>query len=384
MAGETPAGTALAPVLPDYRGPCLSRVVPLLMSHVGTGAAAWGSRPWADWLPAGLTGARQVALLVLDGLGWEQLKEREELAPNLAGMEGTPVLSVVPTTTATALTSITTGLPPSDHGVIGYRVRVGDREVMNVLRWRTGSGDARERVPPDDFQPVPAFGGSPVPAVTRAEFESTGFTAAHLAGARLHGWRVPSTLGVEVARLLRAGEPFVYAYYDGLDKVAHEWGLGEHYAAELSYADDLVGDVAAALPPGAALVVTSDHGQVDVGEAVIDLDAELMGHVELLSGEGRFRWLHARRGRSSVVADLAQETYGDLAWVLTREEIVGQGWFGGPLAAAVERRLGDVALVARAPVSFNDPSDTGEIRLVSRHGSLTEAEMRVPLLAAVG
>ena len=55
-------------------------------------------------------------------------------------------------------------------------------------------------------------------------------------------------------RLLAAGEPFVYAYYDGLDKVAHEHGLGEHYAEELRIVDRLVGDLIEVLPPGAVLV----------------------------------------------------------------------------------------------------------------------------------
>ena len=44
-------------------------------------------------------------------------------------------------------------------------------------------------------------------------------------------------------------------------------------------------------------------------------------------------------------------------------------------------RLGDVALAAHEPVSFHDPADTGPFELICRHGSLTSAEMLVPLLA---
>ncbi len=75
-----------------------------------------------------------------------------------------------------------------------------------------------------------------------------------------------STLAVEVRQLLGSGEPFVYAYYDGIDKVAHEYGLGEHYDAELVSVDFLVSYLVSVLPPGAALVVTADHGQVEVGD----------------------------------------------------------------------------------------------------------------------
>ncbi len=90
-------------------------------------------------------------------------------APTLGVGDRGPITSVAPTTTATALTSLTTGVPPADHGIVGYRLRVdlddspvaGPGEVMNVLRWRTGRGDMRRQLPPPQFQPVPPFGGAP-------------------------------------------------------------------------------------------------------------------------------------------------------------------------------------------------------------------------------
>lgn len=360
------------PVLPDYGGACLTSVVPAILDR-DTAAPAWLPEPARD--------ARQVVLLVLDGLGWEQLRQRPGLAPTLSAMVGGPITSVAPTTTATALTSLTTGCTPAAHGVVGYRVQVARGEVMNVLRWSTSRGDARESVPPEKFQTQVAFANSGAPVVTRAEFATTGFTAAHLAGARLHGWRVPSALVVEVRRLLRQDEPFVYAYYDGVDKVAHERGFGEHYDAELIAVDRLIADLAHALPPGAALVVTSDHGQVQVGDAILELDQDLMGRVELLSGEGRFRWLHARAGAGRSLADEARDRFAHVAWVRTREELVEEGWLGGRPPPEIERRLGDVVLIPFEPVAFHDPSDPGEARMVCRHGSLTTDEALVPLLA---
>src|SRR5438105_14515761 len=115
------------PVLPDYGGACLDRVMPSLLHRA--------ERPPPAWLPAVAADAPQVVLLTIDGLGWDQLKERAHLAPTLAAMEGGAITSVVPTTTATALTSLTTGLPPARHGIVGYRVRVDGGEVLNVLRW---------------------------------------------------------------------------------------------------------------------------------------------------------------------------------------------------------------------------------------------------------
>ena len=378
-AGDTPV-----PVLPDYGGGCLTSVVPALLARTPRAAA--------PWMPPAVEEARQVVLLVLDGLGWQQLQASAAFAPTLAGAAGGPITSVAPTTTATALTSLTTGAPPAVHGVVGYRVAVAASSsgpgssstppaVLNVLRWRTPTGDARRTVPPESFQPVRPFGGTSVPVVTRSEFAATGFTAAHLAGARLVGWSVPSSLVVGVARLVGAGEPFSYVYSDGLDKVAHEHGLGEPYEQELVAVARLVADLAAVLPPGAVLAITSDHGQVEVGGAVRLLAPELFDGITLLSGEGRFRWLHVRPGAIDDVLSTAQAVHGDEAWVWTREEMADAGWFGGPLSSDAAARLGDVALVAHAPVAFLDPADTGETRLMGRHGSLTVAEMLVPLLA---
>jgi hypothetical protein len=362
------------PLLPDFGGACLSSLVPTLLAQLD------GTSPPPAWLPAPLHGARQVALLVLDGLGWEQLEQHRADAPLLTSLPGGALTSVAPTTTATALTSIVTGLSPADHGIVGYRLQTLEG-VLNVLRWSTPAGDARRRVLPRSLQSHPAFAGRPVPVVSRAEFAGSGFSDAHLAGTRLYGWRVPSSIAVEVGSLLLAGEPLVYAYYDGVDKVAHDRGLGEHYRAEVAFADRLVGDLLDRLPPGAVLAVTADHGQVEVTAPPIELGPEEQSHVVSLSGEGRFRWLHAKPGHLEDLVPLCRERFGDLAWVRTRREMVEENWFGGPLSPEVAARLGDVALVARAPVAFFDPADTGELRLIARHGSLTSAEMLVPLLA---
>ncbi len=362
-----------APVLPDYGGACLDRVVPAILDRAGG---------VPDWFPAGVAGAAQVVLLVLDGLGWEQLRERAGLAPNLSSMAGGPITTVAPSTTATALTSLTTGAPPARHGVVGYRVRLDDDEVLNVLRWKTGEGDARQRVPPRRFQSLEPFSGTKPAVVTKAEFHDSGFTGAHLAGARIHGWRMPSTLAHMVAELLAAGERFVYAYYPGVDTVAHQLGLGGAYDAEVVAVDGMVGDVLAALPAGAALMVVSDHGQVDVGDAVVGVHPEVMDCTRLLSGEGRFRWLHARHGMLDRLEASADRRHGDDAWVRTRAAAEAEGWFGGQLDRDFGSRLGDVVLAARRPVAFLDPADMGEVTMCSRHGSLTAGEMLVPLLGA--
>jgi hypothetical protein len=278
------------------------------------------------------------------------------------------------------LTTISTGLPPGEHGVVGYRVGVHG-EVLNVLRWTTAAGDARQSIPPAKLQPTLPFLGHRPPVITRAEFAQTGFTLAHLDGVRFTGYRTLGTLVAEISRLSSGGEPFVYAYYEGLDKVAHEYGLGAQYDSELAWVDHLVSSVLESLPAGATLVVTADHGQVEVGDHVLELPGDVVTHVSMQSGEGRFRWLHARAGRATALLEACTDLLSNDAWVRSREQAVAEGWYGPVVSDSAASRLGDVLLAARRDVAFHDANDSGPYKLIGRHGSLTEAEMFVPLLA---
>lgn len=363
--------TALPFPLPAYDGAWIGGIIPGVLEG-----------PSPGWFPTPLVEARAVVLLVLDGLGWELLRTHHERAPTLAAMAGGAITAAGPTTTAAGLTSISTGLPPSMHGVVGYRMRVGG-EVLNVLQWRTASG---ERGPdPVEVQPYPGFCGQPLRVVTKADFAHTGFTIAHLRTGQLDGWRTTTDLVERVARGVAAGERLVYAYYNGVDKVAHDAGLRDsRLPAEVAVADRLVADLLAALPPWCALAVTADHGHVHVGpEGMRDLDA-VAPLTSAYAGEGRFRSLFAAPGATTRLHQAALDAYGDEAHVLTREEVWSGGLLGPDVGLAVRGRIGDVVLLAKADVAFVAPDLPGEASLMGCHGSLTPAELEVPLLAASG
>ncbi len=361
----------MEPVKPDYSGPNVTNIVPALL----------GLRP-GDWLPEAVTGARAVVLFLLDGLGWEARANHADVLPELAAFEGGPITTVVPSTTPAALTSVTTGLPPARHGITGFRMRV-DGTVLNAIRWQQENG----KRPPDPagVQRNEVFAGRPVPVITKAEFRTTGFTGAHLRGADFYGWQTPSVLVEHVRTVVAHGAAFVYAYYPGVDEVAHAHGLeGPYYRAELAATDRLVGAVLDALPADAALVVTADHGQVHLQpDAWIGLGA-LDELVEAYAGDARFRYLHARRGAAHELLAAAQDTVGEDGWVFPRERLLDEGWMGTGASRPARHRIGDVVLAARTDVGFVDPTFTRETSLRSAHGSLTPVEMEVPLLAARG
>ena len=359
--------------IPQYHGACTANIVPSLLGPGGT-----DSLP--SWMPDVVVGARSVVLLVVDGLGWHQLLSRRHLTPTLSSMVGGAITTVAPTTTVTALTSIATGLTPGEHGMMGYRMDLG-RRVVQMLRWADERGDVRREFPPEVVQPCPPFLGAKVPVISRAELEGTAFTDAHLRGTTALGWKASSSIAVTVGEQLRSGKRFVYAYYDGVDKIAHACGFGDYYDAELRQADRLVGDVCGELGSDDVLIVTADHGQVSVGDALAPPHGDVLRNVAYQSGESRFRWLHAKSGRTRDIVDAATAHHGTVAHVLTREEIIERGVFGQRVSDAARKRLGDVALIPFGAHSFEDPAENGPHALVCRHGALTDEELDVPLLA---
>jgi hypothetical protein len=356
------------PVRPTYDDACLNNLVRALRAR-------------EPWVPETVRDAQAVVLLVIDGLGWNILDAHRSVLPTVASLEGGPMPTVVPSTTTTALTSLTTGLTPAEHGIVGYRLLV-EREVLNVLRWSLPWG--RRPPNPSDFQPRLAFGGEAVPVITRAEFEATGFSNVHLRGANFIGWFGVSSIAVHCRRLVDDGERFVYAYYGNADIVFHMHGLDDEFLpAELAFVDRLVGDVLDAIPASCALVVSADHGHIGF-EDWVELN-EVASLLETQSGEARFRYLHAKPGAAGELATAATELFGKYGWVFSREQLVDEGWLGPHAPSAdVRRRVGDVVLAAREPVGFLDPANAGEARLRSGHGSLTPDEMLVPLLAGRG
>jgi predicted AlkP superfamily pyrophosphatase or phosphodiesterase len=358
-------------VRPALDGASIAGLVPALL----------GARD-ASWLPQPAREAEAVVLLVLDGLGWNTLCAHSADMPELAAMAGGPITTVVPATTAAALTSIATGLAPARHGILGYRMLVGN-DVLNVLRWSVPGG-AR---PPDPFdvQRHTAFLGRSVPVVTKTEFRTSGFTQAHLRGGRFVGWHTTAALVEQCLCEVEAGERLVYAYYPGVDSIAHEFGLHARvFRRELASADALVGALLDVLPARTALLVTADHGQIHLEPESWIAIPDLAALTTAMAGDGRFRYLYARKGAARELLAAARDQLGTRAWVWSRAELLDEGLLGDGATGSIPGRIGDVVLAARDDVAFIDPSMPKEAGLRSGHGSLMPDEMLVPLVAGPG
>jgi hypothetical protein len=365
-------------------------------------APAYGDRSLADVLPAvaralgvdaglpevalTLPDAGRYVVFLVDGLGYELLRDHEEQAPFLhALLAGQPPATVgVPSTTATSLTSLGTALPPGAHGVVGFTSRIpGTDDLLNALAWS-------KSVDPREWQPHPtamgrlAAAGVHTTVVNKREFAASGLTVAGQRGAEFVG---ADKAGEKMAAVLAASTPnpsLTYMYDGDLDWTGHRYGVGStHWRLQLSMVDATAEQLRETLPADVRLVVVADHGMVDSPtESRLDVaeHPDLLDGVVVFGGEARFRHVYCRGGAVDDVLAAWRATLGERAEVLTRDDALARGWFG-TVEPQVRPRLGDVMVACRG--DFSVMSSTAfpyETTLVGLHGSLTSAEMLVPVL----
>lgn len=371
-----------SPLVPTYGTSTLADLVPSL-------ATSMGVEGWTDAL-ALPTSDRWVILLV-DGLGALNLAAAAEEAPFLMSLVArdlsTTLTSGAPSTTATSITSLGTGLAPGQHGIVGYAFRNPvDGGYLNALTWAPGLSalDVQPRL--TAFERL-ARQGVTLTSVSPARFAGSGLTEAALRGARFQPVPDENDHAARIAWTVdgaSSGEKaLVYLYERSLDHTGHGAGWQtEAWRAALRRIDQLARDLRDALPDGVHLLVTGDHGMIDSPRDhwVIVEDVPGLGDdLTLLAGEGRFRQLYCAPRNVDAVAARWRAALGERAWVVTRENAVASGWFG-PTDRRMAERYGDVLVVCRDDWAVMTRTLSREFGLIGMHGSLTEFEMRVPVL----
>ncbi len=369
------------PLLPGYGQTSLADLADSLLASLGVPGAS---------NPLGLAAAPRVCLLLVDGLGWDLLRRHRSAAPFLAGLleTGCWLTAGFPTTTATSLGSLGTARPPGQHGMLGYQVRVPDTgHLLNELRWDNAVDPVGWQPGSTIFERAAAAGVGAIRVAARA-FRESGLSVATMRGADYRAAETPGALVARTAAAL-AGERRALAmvYTGDLDATGHVFGCtSAAWRYQLGHVDRLAEQLAGALPAGAVLYVTADHGMVDVPpEQRTDADvvAELRRGVALLGGEARARHVYAEPGAAADVLASWRSVLGDTAWVVGRDEAIETGWFG-PVDSRLADRIGDVIAAARGVSAVvATQTEPRESALVGMHGSLTPAEQRVPLLSYV-
>lgn len=372
-------------VEPRYDGAHLGLVLPAVADALGIDLGSEGASARRT---LGLGRVERAVVVLVDGLGRRNLAERAGHAPFLRSLlraDDVGLVTGFPTTTTTSLGLFGTGRPGGRTGLVGYSVRnPATGELGNFVRWEGVPDSASWQLEPPVLGRVAAAGGA-VTSVGPARFAGSGLTRAVLAGGRYEAVDPLEERADAALRALR--EPgLVYLYWGEVDKVGHARGWqSADWGAALEQLDAELARLARSLPRGTTMVVTADHGMIDVDPgARIDLAdlPELAAGVEMLGGEPRAPHVYLREPQDvAQAAERWWEAVGDAGVVLTRDEAVAAGWFG-PVAEHVLSAIGDLVVATSGRVTVVDSvrGAPGLLQMVGVHGSLTPHELELPFL----
>jgi len=377
-----------------------------------------------------------IVMVLVDGLGWQMLRERAGHTPNLRRLlaDSDYLHTCAPSTTAAALTTLATGVYPGAHAMVGYAVRdpllrghlgaghvPGPGDVFDLITFKNSSHD------PLTWQSVPtlierananAGCGPQLGAVSigRSKFAGSGLSLAAWRGFKHIGVDALDQRPYQAYRAIKEGAKLVYLYVGELDHAGHNHGWhSDKWLEALEALDAMVGQLFRRLPTGTRIVLTADHGMVDTDRHHrIDLakEKELAKDVVAVAGESRFLQLYVpddvasapaagspglgvagARGDGGVVENSGRE---ELAQSVAKRwaEFLGDRaiWVGtdpsplmGPLSPGARAAVGDVlvALNDNWTVVDSRVQSFHATQLIGVHGSLTPVELEVPLIKAV-
>ena len=402
-------------IWPAYDGYSLANVAPTVLRHFGIGGV--GSPGLAAGVVGGeLAGANKLAIALVDALGYLTLTDVLDSGrvPGFSTLAErgrfVPLTSVFPSTTAAALSSFHTGLPPAGHGIAGYRMYMPERGfVANMIRLspevdeRLGrmlpnSGDARALLGVPTVHSLLTREGVSSYCMIHRSLAHSGLSEMLYDGAtEVVPFVNASDLFIQVRRMVTSdpGQPAcIWLYTDTLDTIQHRYGAGgEEPAGEIcSLGYSIERELIAPLEGqevSAAFMLLADHGHIQVGEADIVPVATLEGLEDRLAapptGTARSAYFHVRDSAAQEVKSALDRGLAGRACVVeTQRALAGGLWGDGPHAPGLSGRIGDVLALMRGSATlfhaYRDdamPSDLAG----GRHGGLHEREMLVPFFA---
>lgn len=335
--------------------------------------------------------AKRVICVLVDGLGSQNLKAAGGHAPflNAAMAKTKPISCGFPTTTATSITSFGTGVSAGIHGLVGYKLYDrADQVSFNLLN---GWDSVRT---PEVWQTQQTVSERALAAgigsyfIGPKAYAGSEFTRATMRGATYLGGRSIGERFEVAQELLRTqrGDSLTYLYVPELDQTAHSLGVSSgKWLQDLEDLDAAVRLLAARLSKHDAILVTADHGVLDIPQSQhVYLDEFNFGwnRVANVSGDPRvsFIYLHDPTEAESIASDL-QPLLGDKALALTREQVVSAGWYPNITDANLQR-LPEVFALATKNVALyhRGHAPAASLNMIGQHGAMSSVELSIPLL----
>ncbi len=332
--------------------------------------------------PLRLPPSRRTIVVLVDGLGAVNLSARAAHARNIGSLNRRDVASGFPTTTASALTTLMTGRTPGETGMVGYTIRdPATGELLNQL-------SGLHTTDPTVWQPKPTLWEQhvdiPTAIISSPRYRESGLTKAILRGAPYVSAKSWDDRVAAVATFLSAyREGVVYVYIAELDMAAHASGVTSvQWIHRLEELDGFVADIQRLLAPADGLIITADHGVLDVPASkhlILSSGSPLLDGVTV-GGEPRFLHLYTEDSIGALAR--WRESEGLRSHVVSRDEAIAAGWFGNVESFARDR-IGDVLVTPRGDsVYYIDGLATPQsLAMVGQHGGISRSETLIPIIS---
>jgi predicted AlkP superfamily pyrophosphatase or phosphodiesterase len=340
----------------------------------------------------GLPKVKSACVVLVDGLGAANIRYRAGHANFLASqlaIDGT-IMAGFPSTTVTSLVSFSTGLRAGQHAMVGYQVH--DRRQGSNLNLLTGIGSLAEALswqPRKTVSEVAAENSVDCYFIGPAEYETSGFTNVTMRGAKYVAAKNLDDRVAAAKKILAAKDSaLVYLYVPELDQRAHAYGSKSgQWVEKLEDLDLAVRQLTTALPGNVGVLLTADHGIVDVAhERQIYLDELSINGLVSVGGDPRVLFLYLDSQQSDDALSQSciksvQEFVGKRAYVVARDDLIAQGWYGEVTDEARER-MPDIFVIAHGETAlyhrqFAKPKS---LQMIGQHGAISDDELFVPLL----
>ncbi len=379
---------------PDYAG---GGIVNLMSSIIKSRGGRSRHPALRGLSPAVLRPYRHVVLLLLDGLGANQLQRfiGQGKGRQFFGLHPWQIISTAcPATTAAVVTTFATGASPAEHAILGWHLHLPDLGMDGtILPFLTRTDTP---IAPLEFN-LEKYLALPAPLATirgRRVLISQGEIPTSRTSLAMPWWTERHSFADldGMLRQLRAfartsGRAYAYAYWPHYDSQCHVHGpMGRAPARHLTELDAFLARVQRALSgTGTLLLVTADHGHMQT-HTRIDL-SQIPGFYDTLatlpSGDARMVQCFVRPARVKDFLHLTRiPPLRDTAACATLSEVLRAGILGpGWPHPALENRLGDYTLFAAPGCAFLYPEALSRRKKIKNgnHGGLSADELRVPL-----
>lgn len=330
----------------------------------------------------GFGSVKSAIVVLVDGLGLHNLEAFQGHAPflsKLANSNPRSIRSECPSTTVLGLVSLASGLRAGEHGLIGYNVlKAGNDRVTNLL-----SGWEQTHENPEGWKSYETLSElHKITVVSPPVYERSGFTKLTMPNATFIGAdSIEERFGI-AARLAETRGTVSYVYIPELDQAGHRFGCSsDAWLTQLELLDSAMSKTI--FPNGCGVVLTSDHGMVDVDENnhvfLDNLDA-LSESLFVTGGDTRCAYIYLDKDQDIPgVIDALHTELGVSAVVCTWADLVSSGWQVKPSQSHL---LPDVVLIALSRIAFYDrrTAKPSSLRMVGHHGALSDQETRIPLI----